>query len=142
MSAIEDLCEGIPKERYEKVLAEYNRLWAQEFSKLASYSFDTSKIGGDSMSFDISPFAVWRNDVKDSPKNISKNYLTPIKIIYNNKTTVCYFKDGSKEIVHCAEGEEFVKEVGVMSCIMKKLFATRNEFKRLVNSGYTQPTEK
>lgn len=142
MSAINELAKYVSKESYEKILAEYNRLWTQEFSKLASYSFDTSKIGGDSMSFDISPFAVWRNDVADSPKNVCKKYLTPTKIIYNDKTTVCYFKDGSKEVVHCAEGEEFVKEVGVMSCIMKKLFSTRNEFKRLVNSGYTQPTEK
>jgi len=77
-----------------------------------------------------------------SQKKFKKEDLIPTKIIYNNKTTVCYFKDGSKEVVHCAEGEEFVKEVGVMSCIMKKLFSTRNEFKRLVNSGYTQPTEK
>lgn len=71
-----------------------------------------------------------------------KSDLIPTKIIYNNKTTVCYFKDGSKEVVHCAEDEQFVKEVGVMSCIMKKLFSSRNDFKRLVNSGYVQPLPK
>lgn len=72
-------------------------------------------------------------------RKISKSDFIPVKIIYNGTTTVCYFKDGSKEIVHCAEDEQFVKEVGVMSCIMKKLFDSRNEFKRLVNSGYVQP---
>ena len=77
-----------------------------------------------------------------SHKSFKKEDLIPVKIIYNDKSTVCYFKDGSKEVVHCAEGEEFVKEVGVMSCIMKKLFATRNDFKRLVNAGYVQPEKK
>ncbi len=77
----------------------------------------------------------------DNYKPFKKEDLIPVKIIYNDKSTVCYFKDGSKEVVHCAEGEEFVKEVGVMSCIMKKLFDTRNEFKRLVESGYTQPVQ-
>jgi hypothetical protein len=75
-------------------------------------------------------------------KIVNKDSLIPTKIIYNNKTTVCYFKDGSKEVVHCAEDEQFVKEVGVMSCIMKKLFSSRNDFKRLVNSGYVQPLPK
>jgi len=74
-----------------------------------------------------------------STQQFKKSDLVPTKIIYNDKTTVCYFKDGSKEMVHCAEDEQFVKEVGVMSCIMKKLFDSRNDFKRLVNSGYVQP---
>jgi len=78
----------------------------------------------------------------DNYKPFKKEDLIPVKIIYNDKSTVCYFKDGSKEVVHCAEGEEFVKEVGVMSCIMKKLFNTRNDFKRLVNAGYVQPEKK
>ena len=74
-----------------------------------------------------------------TPKQYLRSDFIPVKIIYNGTTTVCYFKDGSKEMVHCAEDEQFVKEVGVMSCIMKKLFDSRNEFKRLVDSGYVQP---
>jgi len=65
--------------------------------------------------------------------------LIPTKIIYNNKTTICYFGDNTKEVVRCADGEDFDKEVGVMSCIMKRLFKSRNEFKRLVDGGYVQP---
>jgi hypothetical protein len=89
-------------------------------------------------------FATWGVDfaTTSGKKIVNKDYLIPTKIIYNDKTTVCYFKDGSKETVHCAEDEQFVKEVGVMSCIMKKLFDSRNEFKRLVDSGYVQPQPK
>lgn len=70
-----------------------------------------------------------------------KEDVIPVKIIYNNTATICYFKDGSKEVAKCTEGEKFIKEVGVMSCIMKKLFEHRNDFKRLVASGYEQPPQ-
>ena len=120
-----DVPENVLKEYLEK---ELNQKLEKEIYKMSDFAFMPS----------------WSTlyAVTSSPKQFKKSDLIPTKIIYNNKTTVCYFKDGSKEVVHCAEGEEFVKEVGVMSCIMKKLFSTRNEFKRLVNSGYTQPTEK
>jgi hypothetical protein len=65
----------------------------------------------------------------------------PVRIIYNNPTTICYFQDGSKEVVCCSKDEPYVKEVGVMSCIMKKIFMNRNQFKRLVDSGYVQPSK-
>jgi hypothetical protein len=60
----------------------------------------------------------------------------PVKIIYNCPATICYFKDGTKEVVMVTPNEEYIEEVGVMACIMKRLFKSRNEFKRLVKSGY------
>jgi hypothetical protein len=66
----------------------------------------------------------------------SKEDFIPVKIIYNCPATICYFKDGTKEVVKCAYDEEYIPEVGVMACIMKKIFKSRNEFKRLVKSGY------
>lgn len=60
----------------------------------------------------------------------------PTKIIYNCPATICYFPDGTKTVVKVAEDEEFIKEEGVMACIMKKLFKSRNQFKKLVESGY------
>lgn len=82
---------------------------------------------------------VFTTSAEGTPRKYLRSDFIPVKIIYNDTTTVCYFKDGSKETVHCAEDEQFVKEVGVMSCIMKKLFNSRNDFKRLVNAGYVQP---
>lgn len=66
---------------------------------------------------------------------IGKQFI-PTKIIYCCPATICFFPDGTKTIVKCADDEEYVKEEGVMACIMKKLFSSRNQFKKLVYSGY------
>jgi len=60
----------------------------------------------------------------------------PTKVIYNCPATICFFPDGTKEVVRCADDEEYIKEVGVMACIMKKLFKSRRQFLKLVESGY------
>jgi hypothetical protein len=65
-----------------------------------------------------------------------KEQFIPVKIIYNCPATICFFSDGTKEMVKCTSDEEFIKEVGVMSCIMKKIFKSRNAFKKLVKTGY------
>jgi hypothetical protein len=72
-------------------------------------------------------------------KLVSSNTLKPSRIIFNNKSTICYFPDGDKVVVTCHEGEAYEKEVGVMACIMKKLYGTRAEFLRTVHNGYVQP---
>jgi len=68
------------------------------------------------------------------------NYPKVDKIIYNlkGKTTIMYWKDGDKTVVKCTEGEDFTKEGGVSACFMKKIFVNRNEFKRIVDSGFEQ----
>jgi hypothetical protein len=76
--------------------------------------------------------ALWFSNVPP----VTKEDFIPIKVIYSCPATICYFKDGTKEVVKVASDEEYVQEEGVMACIMKKLFRSRNEFKRLVNSGY------
>jgi len=111
---------------------ELNKLIEKEILKMSDFTYMPRM-----------SFATWGMDLAEgTPRKYLRNDFIPVKIIYNGTTTVCYFKDGSKEIVHCAEDEQFVKEVGVMSCIMKKLFNSRNEFKRLVDSGYVQPQPK
>jgi hypothetical protein len=78
----------------------------------------------------------WINGVKQHP---SKDDFIPVRVIYNPPLTICIFPDGEKVIVRCADDEEYVKEVGVMACITKKVMS-RSAFKRLVKSGYEQPT--
>jgi len=67
------------------------------------------------------------------------NNLKPNRIIFNGKSTICYFPEGDKVVVTCHDGEQYEKEVGVMACIMKKLYGTRAEFLRTVQKGYVQP---
>lgn len=84
---------------------------------------------------------------EDEPKwvtflEISSKLLKPERIIYNNRSTVCIWKDGTKTVVTASEDEPFIKEVGVAMCIIKKLFGNRSEFLRIVESGYVQPVEE
>lgn len=67
-----------------------------------------------------------------------KKKVYPSKIIYNPPYTICYFGDDDKEIVKCSEFDEFKPDFGVMACIMRRMFSTRAEFDRLVESGHWQ----
>lgn len=97
-----------------------------EFYKIALYSSLTP-------TFTFSSTTTNEDNSKD---------LIPVKIIFNDRTTICYFSDNTKVTSTCGENEEFNKEVGVMSCIMKKIFNSRSSFLRLVESGYVQPVKK
>jgi len=69
---------------------------------------------------------------------MSTNYesLKPERIIYNGRTTICKWKDGTKTVVKATEDDNPTHEHGVSMAIMRRLFDSRQEFLRLVNSGY------
>lgn len=69
-------------------------------------------------------------------ENSSPKDFIPVKIIYNCPATICYFSDGTKEVVKVASDEEYVKEEGVAECIMRKIFKSRHAFLKAVNAGY------
>jgi hypothetical protein len=100
---------------------------------------DTSN-GGDAS------YTVWSYYYpQDKPKSKPKVYeeLIPTRIIINDRTTICYFPDGEKIIVRCAEYEEFEVETAVSEAIAKKAFGgNRSAFLRVVDQAYYQPNEK
>lgn len=60
------------------------------------------------------------------------------KVIYDipNNTTIVYFADGTKEISRVMEGDTFDKEIGVLQCIVKKMYGSRSKWlKNVVNKG-------
>jgi len=72
--------------------------------------------------------------------NPPENQYVPKRIIYSGKTTVVFWQDGTKTVVRCAEGEEFVPEIGVAEAIAEKVFGgSRSKFIKAVNRGYRQP---
>lgn len=78
-------------------------------------------------------------DVKEVRR---KNWddLIPNRVIFNDRATVCYFPDGDKVVVKCANGEQFSEEVGVQAAIMRKLFnGNRSKFLKIVEGAYRQP---
>lgn len=44
------------------------------------------------------------------------------EVIFNEPATIVIWKDGTKTVVKCKEGEEFIKESGLALCVMKKCF--------------------
>ena len=73
--------------------------------------------------------------------------LKPEKVIFNPPTTICYFKDGTKEIIRMSQNEilagtNFDPEVGVAMAIVRHLYKNRLEFLRLVEKGYWQPPKE
>ena len=62
--------------------------------------------------------------------------LTPERVIYNDRATICYWRDGTKTVVKATDDDHMTHEHGVAMCIMRKLFPSRQEFLRTVKSGH------
>lgn len=67
------------------------------------------------------------------------------RIIFNDKTTIVFWKNGDKTIVTCQEGEEFDKEKAVALCIIKYIFGNigyYNEIFKAIEEKSTPKKEK
>lgn len=59
--------------------------------------------------------------------------LTPMipeieDVIFNNPATVVFWKDGTKTVVKCQNGDEFSKETGLAMAIAKKAYGNKGNF--------------
>ena len=50
------------------------------------------------------------------------------KIIFNEDVTIAIWKDGTKTIIRCQEGDTFDKEKAIALCYMKKALGNRGSF--------------
>ena len=48
--------------------------------------------------------------------------VTPEKVIFNDPATIVFWKDGTKTVVKCMEGDTYNPEVGLAMCVCKKVF--------------------
>lgn len=55
------------------------------------------------------------------------------KVIWNNDACVVIWKDDTKTVVKCQEGDMWNKEVGLMAAFSKKLFGNDNTFNKIIN---------
>ena len=78
----------------------------------------------------------------DPAGNKQLTNFVPVRIIFNDETTICYFEDGSKVVVTCSEDDEYTKEAGVAACIAKRVFGSRSAFLKAVEKGYRQPSKE
>ena len=50
------------------------------------------------------------------------------EVIFNNPATIVYWKDGTKTVVKCQEGETFDKEKGLAMAICKKIMNNKGNY--------------
>ncbi len=57
--------------------------------------------------------------------------LRPDRIIYNGRTTIVYWNDGTKNVSTCSENDVFDKKMGLAACLLKKMFGKKVHKKKL-----------
>ena len=50
------------------------------------------------------------------------------KVVFNCPATVVLWKDGTKTVVKCQEGDEYSKETGLAMCIAKRAFGNKGRY--------------
>lgn len=50
------------------------------------------------------------------------------KVIFNNPATIVYWKDGSKTVVKCQDGDVFDKEKGLAMAISKRALGDKGNY--------------
>lgn len=54
--------------------------------------------------------------------DIPSAYFVIDKVIFNPPATIVFWKDGTKTVVKCKEGEEFSEWAGIALCLAKKMY--------------------
>lgn len=53
------------------------------------------------------------------------------KVVFSGPATIVIWKDGTKTVVKCMEGDDYDPEKGLMMCIMEKLLGGKSAVKKL-----------
>jgi hypothetical protein len=56
----------------------------------------------------------------------------PTRVIFNDRTTIVFWEDGTKTVVRVSEDDTFCKETGVAMAYMKKIYGGGTTFKKAV----------
>ena len=64
------------------------------------------------------------------------------KVIFNDPATIVFWKDGTKTVVKCQEGDTFDPEKGIAMAICKKIMGNKsnfnNQFKKIFKKSNSQ----
>ena len=55
------------------------------------------------------------------------------KVIFNDPATIVCWKDGTKTVVKCQDGDVYDKEKGLAMCVAKKFFGNKGNFNKVFN---------
>lgn len=63
--------------------------------------------------------------------NLYKNLPSTVeKIVYNGPATIVFWKDGTKTVIKCHEGDQFDEVTGFLLCCLRKML-TQNSYSEL-----------
>ena len=69
------------------------------------------------------------NNLFFSPSEININNIPEVKkVIFNDPATIVYWKDGTKTIVKCQEGDDFDPEKGFAMAFLKNCWGNKGNF--------------
>lgn len=69
--------------------------------------------------------------------DIPSAYFVIDKVIFNPPATIVFWKDGTKTVVKCKEGEEFSEWAGIALCLAKKMYGPN--FHKIFKSHCSDP---
>ena len=87
------------------------------------------------------PTAYASQDVNATREIYRTFQITPEKVIFNDPATIVFWKDGTKTVVKCMEGDIYNPEVGLAMCFCKKVFDKKYHkfFKYYTKDAPTRP---
>lgn len=68
----------------------------------------------------------------DNKAPIFKTFFEIEKVIFNGPATIVVWKDNTKTVVKCKDGDTYSKEEAIDQAILKKLFTTNSHHKRVL----------
>lgn len=69
------------------------------------------------------------NNLFFSPSEININNIPEVKkVIFNDPATIVYWKDGTKTVVKCQDGDDFDLEKGFAMAFLKKCWGNKGNF--------------
>ena len=63
-------------------------------------------------------------------------------VIFNDPATIVFWSDGTKTVSKVMDGDEFDPEIGIASCVTKKFFGSRSQFKKFTYKEYDKQSNK
>jgi hypothetical protein len=95
--------------------------------------------GLDALRYCVGPYMFkYAKEIIERQREETFSPAIPKQIIFNGVTTICIFPGGEKIISRPSNDDDFDPEFGVMACIMKRIYGSRNKFKKAVAEGHRQ----
>lgn len=139
---------------YEKALGSQFRDYLDAITKRASAMLEKSAVEENCFTINIPGDPDWVPEYVDEKENnemppkenqdvrFKYTYIPPMyqpkQVIYNPPATIVFWKDGTKTIVKCSEGDIYNKYFGFCAALAKKLYGNNNRVNKIVNDGLYQ----